>query len=172
VGSELERLRFCGKLRATDSDERWTGGEDVPSGVSDYGSSTWLSALFGVVPLPTQYYIALTSREPGAAMDGDMLAGIEPSDPAYQRSAYPTGAMFWAANGPYLTNLVAATFPLPEVDWGYLTHFALCNAADGGRLLAWGQMFNPQFVTRSIGVVIPPGGMVLGLHALDSTIAA
>lgn len=144
----------------------------MPSGVSDFGSATWLSALFGVVPLPEQYHVALCTREPGSLMDGTMLAALEPTSGSYLRRPYPTGAAAWAANGPYLTNLQALAFPTPGDDWGYLTHFALCTAADGGQLYAWGQFFNPQFVSRSIGMFIPPGGMVLGLHALDNSIAA
>lgn len=144
----------------------------MPSGVSDYGSATWLSALFGVVPLPAQYYVALCSQQPGAAMDGNMLAGLEPTDSAYTRPAYSTGGSHWGSNGPYLTNLQIINFPDPGQDWGYLTHFALCTAPVSGQVYAWGEMFNPQFVTDSIGVLIPPGALILGLHALDNSIAA
>jgi hypothetical protein len=144
----------------------------MPSGVSDYGSATWLSALFGVVPPPSQYFVALCSREPGGAMDGDMLAALEPADPAYARQSYPTGAAYWAPNGPYLTNLLTVTFPTPAVDWGYLTHFALCTTAVGGQVYGWGEMFNPQFVSSTIGMFVPRGALVLGLHALDNSIAA
>jgi hypothetical protein len=144
----------------------------MPSGVSDYGSARWLSALFGVVDRPTEYFVALCSRAPGVAMDGDMLAGLEPADPVYARQRYPTGDGAWASNGPYLTNLNALIFPTPAVDWGYLTHFALCSAATSGQVFAWGEMFNPQFVTNRIGVLVPVGSLVLGLHALESSIVA
>lgn len=143
----------------------------MASGVSDYGSATWLSALFGVVPLPTEYFLALCSVEPGAATDGNMLAGLEPSDAAYERQPYQIGPTFWASNGPYLTNLKAVPFPVPDQDWGSLTHFALCTQTTGGQVFSWGQMFNPLFVTRTIGVFIPPGALVLGLHALDPSMA-
>jgi hypothetical protein len=145
----------------------------MPSGVSDVGAAIWLSALFGVSALPTTYRIALCSRQPGDAMDGAMLAGLEPTgDPAYVRQPYGTGGSNWAANGAYLTNLLPVTFPLPGQDWGYLTHFALCTAPTGGQVYAWGELSNPQFVTRSIGMLIPPGGIVLGLHSLNNSIAA
>lgn len=145
---------------------------DVPSGVSDYGSATWLGALFGVVPLPDTYYLALCGDEPGTAMDGTMLSGLEPDDPGYGRIPYNTGAEFWDSNGPYLTNTQLIEFPPPEDDWGYLTHFALCTAQGDGQVYAWGELFNPQFVTTGIGMMLPPGALVLGLHALDNTIAA
>jgi hypothetical protein len=144
----------------------------MPSGVSDYGSRTWLSALFGIEPLPAQYFFALTSHQPGASMDGDILAAMEPTDGAYQRQAYPIGVPLWASNGPYLTNTRPLAFPTPSKDWGYLTHFALCTAATSGQIFAWGEMFNPQYVSQSIAMLIPPGALVLGLHALDNTIAA
>lgn len=144
----------------------------MASGVSDYGAETWLSALFGVVALPTGYYIALCLDEAGAAMDGDMLADLEPTDTAYARQPYGTGVDEWGANGPYLTNLLDIEFPTPVEDWGYLTHFALCDSVTSGQLYAWGEMFNPQYVSTDIGMLIPPGGLVLGLQALDNTIAA
>lgn len=144
----------------------------MPSGVSDYGSSTWLAALFGVIPLPTRYYVALCTDEPGAAMDGDLLADLEPDDFAYQRQEYSPGVDTWAPNGPYLTNLNQVVFGAPNVDWGYLSHFALCTDLESGQVFAWGELLNPQYVTATIGVLIPVGGLVLGLHALDNTIAA
>lgn len=140
--------------------------------MSDFGSETWLSALFGVTPLPTGYFIALCSDEPGAAMDGTLLAGLEPADTAYARQPYGTGPSAWDSNGPYLTNLLAAAFPTPVIDWGYLTHFAICDSLTAGQLYAWGEMYNPQYVSTGIGMEIAPGGLVLGLHALDNTIAA
>lgn len=143
----------------------------MPSGVSDYGSRAWLSALFGVEPLPDRYFVALCVREPGSLMDGTMVGALEPADQSYARPQYGVGGTYWAPNGPYLTNLQPVTFNVPVQDWGYLTHFALLTAADQGQLYAWGALFNPQFVSRSIGMFIPPGGLVLGLHALDNTIA-
>lgn len=145
----------------------------MPSGISDFGTATWLSVLLGLTPVPAAYWIALCSREPGDAMDGAMLAALEPTvDPAYRRRSYSTGPAFWAGNGPYVTNLQSVTFPTPGVDWGYLTHFALCTEITAGQVYAWGQVSNPQFVTRSIGMLIPPGGIVLGLHSLSNAISA
>lgn len=144
----------------------------MPSGVSDYGSRTWLSGLFGIVPVPSQYFVALCTHQPGTAMDGNMLAGLEPGDVAYERQQYPSGAASWTPNGPYVTNSQGLVFPTPSVDWGYLNHFALCTAVHSGQIFAWGEIFNPQFVTNTIGVLMPPGSLVLGLHALDNTIAA
>lgn len=144
----------------------------MPSGVSDFGSSTWLAALFGVTPIPAEYFIALCTDEPGSAMDGDILTDLEPVDAAYQRQPYWPGSLSWESNGPYLTNLKPISFPLPSVDWGYLTHYAVCSAATSGQLYAWGEIVNAQFVTATIGMQIPAGGLVLGLHALDNSIAA
>jgi hypothetical protein len=143
----------------------------MPSGVSDYGSATWLSALFGVVALPTEYWIALCTHEPGVAMDGVMLDGIEPNG-NYARQHYPAGASAWASNGPYLTNTQSVSYPTPSEDWGYLTHFALCSAPSAGQVYAWGEMNSPQYITSGIAAWIPNGSLVLGLHALDASIAA
>jgi hypothetical protein len=145
----------------------------MPSGVSDYGATTWLSALFGVVPLPTLYYIALCSDEPGDAQDGSMLASLEPDDGiGYARVAYPSGASSWALNGAYLTNTLPVAYPTPTDDWGYLNHFALCTDATAGQIFAWGEILNPQYVADTVGMLIPPGALVLGLQSLDNSIVA
>lgn len=144
----------------------------MPSGVSDYGSQTWLAALFGLIPVPGEYFIALCSDEPGTAMDGAILASLEPTDPAYARQPYYPGLASWAPNGPYLANLRPVTYPTPALDWGYLTHFALCTAATAGQVFAWGALLNPQYINATIGILIPAGALVLGLHSLDNTIAA
>lgn len=144
----------------------------MPSGISDFGSATWLAALFGALPLPKTYWMALCLDEPGPAVDGDMLADLEPADPSYTRQAYPAGGGWWDSNGPYLTNTADITFPLPAADWGYVTHFVLCNAPTSGDIYAWGELLSPQYVTDSVAVSMPAGTLVLGLHTLDNSITA
>ena len=143
----------------------------MPSGVGSYGAGAWLSALFGVTPAITSYWLALCSDEPGADMDGDILADLEPTDVAYHRQPYGTGAALWGANGNYLTTSVEIDFGLPLIDWGDLSHFALLTARTSGSLYAWGEFLNPQFVPANYQVVLPPGSLVLTLSALDNSIA-
>lgn len=144
----------------------------MPAGVTDFGATSWLESLFGVSPVISGYYIALLSDEPGADMDGDALADLEPDDPAgYQRKLYGTGGANWASNSNFLATLNDVTFGLPTVAWGDVSHFGLCSAVSSGDLYAWGELANPQYLDVGSRVVIPAGGIVVSLAALDYSIA-
>jgi hypothetical protein len=143
----------------------------MPSGVSDFGATAWLAALFAVSEPITGYYLALCSDEPGAGMDGDLLADLEPVDSSYHRVGYGVGADNWGANGNYLTNSLDIDFGLPSEDWGDISHYALCTAISSGELYAWGEFLNPQFVQADYQLLIPAGALVLTLSALDNLIA-
>lgn len=147
-------------------------------GVSDWGQSVWLAGLFGVIEVPPGYWIALASDEPGPAADGTTLADLEPGsgddDPTlcgYARQWYPADASSWSTDDGYLTNLLDIVFPLPVTDWGYLSHYVLCNAADDGDIYAWGAFANPQQVTTGYLMTIPAGGLVVSLSSLEDSIA-
>lgn len=143
----------------------------MASGISTWGATTWLSALFGVTSPITGYYVALCSEEPSDDSDGTLLADIEPpSGSNYARQAYAAGASNWGANGDFLLNLTEIVFPIPFTDWGYLSHYALCSAASGGEIYAWGAFTNPQTVTVGYRMTIPVGGVVLSLSSLEGSI--
>lgn len=143
----------------------------MASGVTDFGATAWLAALFGVDPDITGYYVALCTDEPGTDSDGTALADIEPVDVAYSREAYGTGGANWGTNGPYITTLLDIDFGIPTVDWGQISHFALCTAATAGDVYAFGEFLSPQQVTADFDFVIPAGGVVISLTALQNSIA-
>lgn len=144
----------------------------MASGIADFGASTWLAAVFGVVDPSAGYWIALCSDEPGPAADGDTLADLEPAaETAYRRIHYLAGPDNWEVDGTFLTNLLPVVFPLPFEDWGRLTHYALCTAATSGSLYAWGVFTNPQNVLAGYSMIIPPGGIVVSLTSVDNSIA-
>lgn len=142
----------------------------MPAGVADYGASTWLGVLFGLAKAPTLYWLALCTDQPGTAMDGDVLADLEPADKAYRRVRYGIGADYWAVNGNFVTNTDEIAFGVPTADWGYLNHFALCTASSGGDLYAWGEFISPAYVATDVQAVVPVGGLVVALSSLDPSI--
>lgn len=142
----------------------------MAAGIADYGTAAWLSALFGVTADITGYYVALCSGEPGVASDGTILAELEPSDGAYARQAYGVGDTNWAVNGNAITNLLELDYGIPSIDWGLITHYALCNALTGGDLYGWGEFVSAQFVSAQYLMVIPPGGIVVSLAPQDNSV--
>jgi hypothetical protein len=143
----------------------------MAAGITEFGASAWLAALFGIDSAITGYYIALANQEPGVDADGDVLADIEPDDTAYARQFYAAGATNWAVDGAFLTNLVEIDFPLPTVDWGDISHYVLCSDLTSGDVYAFGEFVNTQFADTDYLLSIPPGGLVISLSAAESTIA-
>lgn len=144
----------------------------MATGVSDYGTAAWLPVLFGVLTPPESYYITLLTDEPGPAMDGDVIADLEPDDPAFARQLYLADADHWAVAAAYLTNAQTIDFGAPTVDWGLINHYALCTDPTGGDIYAWGEFLSPANVlVGTSAVTVPPGGIVIALSSLDPTIS-
>jgi len=143
----------------------------LPSGVTDYGANAWLGVALAVTDPIDGYYIALCTVEPGIDFDGDILADVEPADGAYARQLYASGPTNWGTDGSYGTNLLEIDFGVPTVDWGFLPYYALCTAATSGDLYSFGEFLSPEYVQAGAPVVIPAGGIVLGLASVQDSIA-
>lgn len=143
----------------------------MSAGVSDFGAAAWVQMMFGVVDVPENYWIALCNDEPGTGMDGTIIAALEPTDSAYGRVEVATGPSDWAASDNYLTNINPIDFGVPTEDWGRITDFAICSAATDGELYAWGMLVSPQWATAGYSIILPPGGIVVALAALENSIA-
>jgi hypothetical protein len=142
----------------------------MASGIADFGASSWLSTLFGIEDPIAGYYLALCLDEPGPGFDGLILDDIEPAGGGYARQFYASDDTHWAVNGNYVTNLLEVGFGTPTLDWGRLTHFALCTAASSGDIYAWGEFLSPSFAAAGFELVLPPGGLVLSLASQDDSI--
>lgn len=142
----------------------------MASGVSTFGAQRFIAALFGLDSVPAGFYIALCGAEPGAGMNGASVAALEPVGGGYARQAYGVGAASWSANGGYVTNLSRLAFPTATADWGRVTHFALCSAASGGDLYAWGDLRNPQYIQAGFAAVLSPGSITIGLAAATAAV--
>lgn len=143
----------------------------MSSGVADYGASLWLGALFGLVDLPTEYWVALCSDAPGPGGDGDTTAALEPAAGLnYGRLEIGTGVDNWGVNGPYLANLVDLDWPVAFEDWGRITHYALLDSQTSGNLFGYGEMNNPQYVSQGFALSIPAGGLIVNLGSNENPI--
>lgn len=141
------------------------------SGITDFGKQVWLDAMFGIGPLPTGYYTALCVAEPGPAMDGDILADLEPAGSDYHRQHIALGNTRWATSDDYVTTIIDLPFGLASTDWGQITHYALCDNPISGQVYCWGEFLNPVNVQSGYFVSVPAGGIVIALSALEAPIA-
>lgn len=143
----------------------------MPQAVTDFGASAWLAGLFGVIPLPGIYWIALADGDPGTDSDGTILADTEPSDPSYARVETGAGAGYWSINGSYLVNNTDIDFGTAGSDWGYIDHFVICTDSADGDIYAYGELSEPQFIEADSQLIIPAGSIVLALVPVEDAIA-
>lgn len=144
----------------------------MPSGLADFGASSWLEVILNLQAAPAGYYVALCLQQPGPGMDGAVLADLEPPPGSgYGRQFVASGAGEWVINGPYALNLNALDYPLATIDWGLITHYALLDSVAEGNLVGYGEFLNPPQVLAGDPMSIPPGGLVLTLADLEDSIA-
>ena len=144
----------------------------MPSGLADFGASSWLATILGLSPVPAGYYVALCLEQPGPGMDGAVLSDLEPPPgSAYGRQFVATGPADWVINGPYALNLNGLDFPVATIDWGLITHYAVLDSVAEGNLVGYGEFLVPIEVLAGDPMSIPPGGLVLTLADLEDSIA-
>lgn len=142
----------------------------MSAAVTDFGATSWLSILFGITSLPSNYWIALCQGEPGVDTDGTILSDLEPSDPSYARQLYGASGTQWGANGGHVANLLDVPFGLAALDWGFLDHFALCTAATDGDVWAYGEISQALVVEAGFDVTLSAGAIVLAMLSVDDSI--
>jgi hypothetical protein len=103
-----------------------------------YGANKLLDHVLKVTPFtrPTHLYVALCTADPGKTATGSTIT--EPTDPDYARQIVDD----WdTASGRATANSEPIAFPEASEDWDNpVTHWALCDAADGGNALAFGAL--------------------------------
>jgi len=102
-------------------------------------------------------YLALSTADP----DGTGLA--EPAD-TYARQAIS----FNAAASRQVANAADITFPLAEASWGDVTHWAVCDAATSGNVLARGEFDGTKTVSAGIAPKIYAGDIWISISASGS----
>lgn len=141
--------------------------------ITDFGCSLLAGLAVGIGSVPTDFYVALCTDEPGTGWDGTMLETIEPTDISYARKVLASGSSGWtlSPNG-YVLNAVGLDFGVPAAPWGVINHFALCDAITDGNLIYFGEYAVPANATTAYDIQIQPGGIVIALANLVASIAA
>ena len=87
--------------------------------------------------VPTNFYVALHTADPG-----ESGAGAEVAGGSYARVAMSPAAGTWdaPAGSGATQNTGAITFPTPSGAWGVVTHFANWDAASGGNCWIYGAL--------------------------------
>jgi hypothetical protein len=126
---------------------------------SDYWEAIILDETTGKSPSATRY-IALLTATPTDASTGTTI--VEPSGGSYARKS--TAAADWnsAASGS-TSNANAITFVQATGDWGAITHFAICDAATTGNVLAWGSLTATKTILNGDTASFAAGSLIVTL---------
>lgn len=150
----------------------------MPNAVTDYGSQQFAGICFGISSVPTHWYVALCTDEPGSDWDGSMLADLEPSGQAgytgtvYARQMIGHGSGSWTlSDSGYVVNAVDINFGIPDVDWGTISHLGLTDAVTAGNLWLYGGLAVPADINANFTVIIPAGSLTIAVANLESSIA-
>jgi hypothetical protein len=142
--------------------------------LGDYGAQRWTAIMFGIDRPPAAFYVALCTSAPGAGWDGTGLRSVEPlpsANTGYARIAMPlpphAQMSNWVlAEGDFVINGADIVFGDPLVDWGQITHWALCDGAGldadestWGNMWAFGELLSPIYVLAGSKPAIQTGTM-------------
>lgn len=96
---------------------------------------------------PANVFVALCTAQPSDDATGSTI--VEPTGGAYARVS--TAGTDWVVGTTALVtsaqNGVVITFPTATGSWGTVTHVAICDAATGGNLLAYGTLSTPKQIS-------------------------
>lgn len=148
----------------------------MSSQITQWGASQWVGMAFGLVDVPAHYWFALCNGEPGTGVDGTMLAQLEPpvvsGSTTYARASVANDDDHFAlSDSGYVANLLTIGFGEPDLSWGYIPYYAICDALTDGHVYAYGQFTNPAQMAPGFEVKIPIGAFVLqGFSAVASIV--
>jgi hypothetical protein len=128
------------------------------SGFSIYGKRQMVAAVYTpeLFAIPDTMWVALTTSVPSQGATGSDL--LEPTDPVYQRVAYGRGQDNWTFTGTgELINDKEIVFPVPDVDWGVISGWALCTESTSGQTINVGALVTPKRVTGGTNVHVTIG---------------
>jgi len=94
---------------------------------------------------PTNLYVALMTAAPADDATGSTIT--EPSGNGYARVNHNVWAVATVGTDTSAKNTGAITFPTATGLWGTISHFAICDAATVGNMLAYGTLTTAKQVT-------------------------
>lgn len=125
-------------------------------------------------PPPEDLFVALCTEAPTASDTGNTISEVIGT--GYARVSYPPsytanweatqGGTSGASTGSFggTANSTSVTFPEAISDWGAVTGVAILDAAEGGNLLFYGELEEPQEVASGDTFVFASGSLAVELE--------
>jgi len=137
--------------------------------ITTKGASIFLRSFFGKREdlIPNQFWIALIGAiEPSVSSTGTDIDELDSAlYPSYQRAQFENDNSNWQISGSdTIFNVTAIEFPVANEEWGEANYFAICNTANGGDVIAFGDLATRQFVIQGDRVQIDIGGISFTMY--------
>ncbi len=122
---------------------------------------------------PRIYVRLFDDADPDTKADGYLKAGGNPgndgSDLNEPGDTYARQAIsFGAAASRKVTQSTEVAYPQSEADWGYVTHWAVCDAANGGNVLAQSHFEKAFFIASGVKPKVSSGVIWISISATST----
>lgn len=135
----------------------------MASSVSQWGADAVADLLTGNGTFPATMYVALCKDEPDPGYDGTVLADLEPTG-GYARQPISMNPASWdLASSGVSVSKVLITYPTATLDWGSISHWALCTAATAGEVFGYGEFDLTARVLAGAIFTVPIGGLSISV---------
>jgi len=137
--------------------------------LTNYGIKLVSDIMTNVRTMPPVLYAAVMTRPATFFTTGTQL--LEPVDEGYERVPIHMNSEWWhdASNGQK-TNAMNVVFPTPTVEWGLITHFAMCDDYKGGNVVYGAHFREAYYVARGVQFSILAGNMFFGITTNETVL--
>lgn len=131
--------------------------------ISEYGADLMAEVITGQVSVPSNLYLALSTKDITETMDGSDLT--EPGG-GYVRRTVAMGNTSWAdATNGFCVTTVDIVYPVATANWGMVTSWALCTTSGvgTGEIVFYSPFNEPYNIFTHQQITIEAGALGVGL---------
>jgi hypothetical protein len=134
------------------------------SSLTSYGRQYIAKTLFGKTwPIKSTYYVAAVKMQPNSSSTGSNI--VEPTAVDYGRlPIVNTSSSFFESGIGRVYNADEIEWDVAENDWGWITHWALCDSLNGGNVIMFNQLANKVNIKDGDTLIIAGSGLSIGVY--------
>jgi hypothetical protein len=135
------------------------------SSFTNYGRKYLSQALFGkTIGVASVYYIAALKVAPNTSSTGSNI--IEPTQNEYARVAVPNSSTGWFVAGiGSVHNKENLRYPTAATDWGWITHYAVCDSANDGNVILFNKLSQRIYIEAGDILQINGSGVAISVRS-------
>lgn len=137
--------------------------------LTNFGIKLVSDVMTNIKPMPPVLYLAVMTKPATFFSIGSQL--LEPKDSAYERVPVYMNDEWWddASNGQKV-NALSIMFPTASVDWGLISHCALCDDWEGGNVVYGTHFREAYYVGANVQLAIAAGNFFFGIATNETVL--